>query len=248
VAKRDSVVALAQLEFSVREDLNRHSPRVMAVLRPMRVVIENYPDGQVEQLEAINNPENPADGTRRVPFSKVLYLERDDFREDPPRKWFRLAPGREVRLRYGYFITCREVIRNADGEVEELRCTYDPETRGGNAPDGRKVRGTLHWVSADHALPATARLYDRLFLKANPGGDEDLVASLNPDSLEVVKGCRVEPGLADATAGDRVQFERLGYYCVDEARGTDGELVFNRTVTLRDSWSRIEKSQTGRRG
>ncbi|HXV75090.1 MAG TPA: glutamine--tRNA ligase/YqeY domain fusion protein [Candidatus Polarisedimenticolaceae bacterium] len=249
VAKRDSVVDLAQLEFSVREELNRSSPRVMAVLRPMRVVIENYPEGQVEQLEAVNNPENAADGTRLVPFSRVLYLERDDFREDPPRKWFRLAPGREVRLRYAYFITCREVIRNAAGEVEELRCSYDPQTRGGNAPDGRKVRGTLHWVSAAHAVPAEARLYDRLFVKEDPDVDQDFTASLNPDSLEIVRGCRVEPSLVDAEPGDRVQFERLGYFSVDDRRGEQGQLVFNRTVTLRDSWAKIERSDArGRDG
>jgi len=244
VAKRDSRVDVAQLEFNVREDLNRRSPRVMAVLRPMRVVIENYPEDQVEELEAINNPEDPAAGTRKVPFSRVLYLERDDFREDAPKKWFRLAPGREVRLRYGYFITCREAIKDADGEVVELRCTYDPETRGGSAPDGRKVRGTLHWVSAAHAVAGQARLYDRLFIRENPDDVEegkDFLSYLNDDSLEVLEDCRFEPSLAAARTGDRFQFERLGYFCLDEDRSESGQPVFNRTVTLRDTWAKIEK-------
>jgi glutaminyl-tRNA synthetase len=245
LAKRDSLVDVAQLEFAIREDLNRRSPRVMAVLRPLRVVIENYPDDRVEELEAINNPEAPSAGTRRVPFSRVLYLERDDFREDPPKKWFRLAPGREVRLRYGYFITCREMVKGEDGEVVELRCTYDPATRGGSAPDGRKVRGTLHWVSAAHSIAAEVRLYDRLFVRENPAEEkdgEDFLAALNPHSLEVMHDCRLEPGLAAARAGDRFQFERLGYFGVDPDRTATGGPVFNRTVTLRDSWAKIEKA------
>jgi glutaminyl-tRNA synthetase len=245
LAKRDSLVDVAQLEFAIREDLNRRSPRVMAVLRPLRVVIENYPDDRVEELEAVNNPEDPSAGTRRVPFSRVLYLERDDFREDPPKKWFRLAPGREVRLRYGYFITCREVVKGEDGEVVELRCTYDPATRGGSAPDGRKVRGTLHWVSAAHSIAAEVRLYDRLFVRENPAEEkdgEDFLAALNPNSLEVMHDCRLEPGLAAARAGDRFQFERLGYFGVDPDRTATGGPVFNRTVTLRDSWAKIEKA------
>jgi len=250
VAKRDSRVDVAQLEFGIREDLNRSAARVMAVLRPLRVVIENYPEDQVDELEAINNPEDPAAGKRKVPFSRVLYLERDDFREDPPKKWFRLAPGREVRLRYGYFITCREVIKGDGGEVIELRCTYDPETRGGSAPDGRKVRGTLHWVSAAHALRGVVRLYDRLFTRGNPDDVEDgkdFLSYLNPDSLEVLDECRIEPSLAEARPGDRFQFERLGYFCVDEDRSEQGWPVFNRTVTLRDTWAKIEK-KTGRKG
>jgi glutaminyl-tRNA synthetase len=245
LAKRDSLVDVAQLEFAIREDLNRRSPRVMAVLRPLRVVIENYPDDRVEELEAVNNPEDPSAGTRRVPFSRVLYLERDDFREDPPKKWFRLAPGREVRLRYGYFITCREMVKGEDGEVVELRCTYDPATRGGSAPDGRKVRGTLHWVSAAHSIAAEVRLYDRLFVRENPAEEkdgEDFLAALNPNSLEVMHDCRLEPGLAAARAGDRFQFERLGYFGVDPDRTATGGPVFNRTVTLRDSWAKIEKA------
>ena len=246
VAKRDSRVDVAQLEFAVREDLNRRAPRVMAVLRPMRVVIENYPEDQVEELEAVNNPEDPAAGKRKVPFSRVLYLERDDFREDPPKKWFRLAPGREVRLRYGYFITCREAVKDAEGEVVELRCTYDPETRGGSAPDGRKVRGTLHWVSAAHALAGQVRLYDRLFTRENPDdADEgqDFVSYLNDDSLEVLRDCRFEPSLAAARPGDRFQFERLGYFCLDQDRSEQGQPIFNRTVTLRDTWAKIEKKR-----
>jgi glutaminyl-tRNA synthetase len=245
LAKRDSLVDVAQLEFAIREDLNRRSPRVLAVLRPLRVVIENYPDDRVEELEAVNNPEDPSAGTRRVPFSRVLYLERDDFREDPPKKWFRLAPGREVRLRYGYFITCREMVKGEDGEVVELRCTYDPATRGGSAPDGRKVRGTLHWVSAAHSIAAEVRLYDRLFVRENPAEEkdgEDFLAALNPHSLEVMHDCRLEPGLAAARAGDRFQFERLGYFGVDPDRTATGGPVFNRTVTLRDSWAKIEKA------
>jgi glutaminyl-tRNA synthetase len=247
VAKRNSVVDVALLEHCLREDLNRRAPRVMAVLRPLRVVIDNYPEDQVEDLEAVNNPEDLSMGTRKVPFSRVLYIERDDFREDPPKQFFRLAPGREVRLRYAYFITCTGVVKDArTGEVVELHCTYDPATRGGDAPDGRKVRATLHWVSAAHALPAEVRLYDQLFVKADPSEDEegtDFTASLNPQSLEVLQSCWVEPGLADAEPGSRYQFERLGYFCVDAADSAPGALVFNRTVTLRDTWARIERTQ-----
>jgi glutaminyl-tRNA synthetase len=250
VAKANSTIDVAFLEHCVREDLNERSPRVMGVLRPLRVVIDNYPEDQVEQLDAINHPLNPALGTRKVPFSRVLYIERDDFREDPPRRFFRLAPGREVRLRYAYFITCVDVVKDENGQVIELRCTYDPETRGGDAPDGRKVKGTLHWVSASHALKAEARLYDRLFLKEDPDDVEpgqDFTASLNPNSLEVLTSCRVEPSLAGAAPGSRYQFERQGYFCVDPD-STDGRLVFNRTVSLRDSWAKIEKAQRMKRG
>ena len=249
VAKRDSVVDIALLEHCLREDLNKQAQRVMAVLRPLRVVIENYPEGQVEDMEAVNNPEDASMGTRQVPFSRVLYIERDDFREDPPRQFFRLAPGREVRLRYAYYITCTGVVKDErTGEVVELRCTYDPATRGGWAADGRQVKSTIHWVSAAHAIPAQVRLYDHLFLKPDPGADEDggdVAASLNPKSLEVLTGCQLEPSLAGATPGSRYQFERQGYFCVDlDAR--PGALVFNRTVTLRDTWARIEKGQKGR--
>jgi len=249
VAKRNSVVDLALLEHCLREDLNKRAQRVMAVLRPLRVVIDNYPEGQVEEMEAINNPEDASMGTRQVPFSRVLYIERDDFREDPPRQFFRLAPGREVRLRYAYYITCTGVVQDEKtGEVVELHCTYDPATRGGWAPDGRQVKSTIHWVSAAHAIPAEVRLYDTLFLKPNPGDDEDggdFTTSLNPKSLEVLTECHVEPSLAGASPGSRYQFERQGYFCVD-ADTRPGALVFNRTVTLRDTWARIEKGQRGR--
>jgi glutaminyl-tRNA synthetase len=249
VAKRNSLVDIALLEHCLREDLNTRAQRVMAVLRPLRVVIENYPEGQVEDMEAVNNPEDASMGTRQVPFSRVLYIERDDFREDPPRQFFRLAPGREVRLRYAYYITCTGVVKDErTGEVVELRCTYDPATRGGWAPDGRQVKSTIHWVSAAHAIPAQVRLYDHLFLTPDPGADEDggdLAASLNPKSLEVLTGCQIEPSLAGATPGSRYQFERQGYFCVDlDARPR--ALVFNRTVTLRDTWARIERGQKGR--
>ena len=248
VARRENVIQLARLEHSIREDLNRRAPRVMAVLRPLRVVIENYPEDQAEELPAVNNPEDPGMGTRNVPFSRVLYIERDDFLEDPPRKFFRLAPGREVRLRYAYFITCRGVVKDEEsGEIVELRCTYDPATRGGDAPDGRKVRGTLHWVSAPHALEAEVRLYDVLFTREDPddvGEGEDLTAGLNPRSLEVSSGCRVEPSLAAASPGDHYQFERLGYFCVDPDSAA-GALVLNRTVTLRDTWAKIAKKSKG---
>jgi glutaminyl-tRNA synthetase len=249
VAKRDSVVDIALLEHCLREDLNKRAHRVMAVLRPLRVVIDNYPTGQVEEMEAVNNPEDASMGTRQVPFSRVLYIEREDFREDPPRQFFRLAPGREVRLRYAYYITCTGVVKDeSTGEVIELRCTYDPATRGGWAPDGRQVKSTIHWVSAAHAIPAQVRLYDHLFLNPDPGADEDggdLAKSLNPKSLEVLRGCQLEPSLAEATPGSRYQFERQGYFCVD-LDSRPGALVFNRTVTLRDTWARIERGQKGR--
>lgn len=249
VAKKDSTVDLSLLEHCIREDLNRKAPRVMAVLRPLRVVIENYPAGGEEEVEAVNNPEDLSMGTRRVPFCREIFIERDDFREDPPGKFFRLAPGREVRLRYAYFITCHEVVKDREtGEVIELRCTYDPNTKGGDAPDGRKVKGTLHWVSARHAVEAEVRLYDRLFIRANPSDDpegRDFKDFLNPDSLEVVSPCPVEPGLKNARPGDRYQFERLGYFCADSTDSKEGRPVFNRTAALRDSWAKIEKSREG---
>jgi glutaminyl-tRNA synthetase len=245
VAKAYGIISIALLEHCVRGYLNKHAPRVMAVLRPLRVVIENYPESQVEELEAENNPEDPSMGSRKVPFSRVLYVERDDFLEDAPKKWFRLAPGREVRLKHAYYVTCVDVIKDEHtGEVVELRCTYDPETRGGWSQDGRKVRGTLHWVSADHALEADVRLYEHLFTKENPNDVEegsDFTANLNPNSLEVLSSCRVEPGLADAAPGDRFQFLRLGYFCVDPD-SSEGTLVFNRTASLRDTWAKIAKA------
>ena len=245
VAKRENLIDVGLLEFYVREDLNERAPRAMAVLRPLRVVLENYPDGQVEEMDVVNNPERPDAGTRKVPFSKVLYIEQDDFREDPPKKFFRLAPGREVRLRNAYFVTCREVVKDSAGRIVELRCTYDPATRGGDAPDGRKVKATLHWVSERHAVDAEVRLYDRLFVSETPGaGDADFLAQLNPASLEVLTGCKVEPSLEDAAPGDRFQFERLGYFCVDPDR-RPGAPVFNRTVTLKDTWARIEEKSVG---
>ncbi|HXG66207.1 MAG TPA: glutamine--tRNA ligase/YqeY domain fusion protein [Blastocatellia bacterium] len=243
VSKTNNTVQLSLLEHFIREDLNRRAPRVMAVLRPLRVVIDNYPDDLVEEMEAVNNPEDEGMGTRRVPFSKVLYIEQDDFREDPPKQFFRLAPGREVRLRYGYFITCNEAVKDAEGNVVELRCTYDPATRGGNAPDGRKVKSTIHWVSAAHALDAEVRLYDHLFAKENPNEVEegqDFTANLNPNSLEVLAGCKVEPSLRGAALGARYQFERLGYFCVD-ADSESERLAFNRTIGLRDTWAKIEQ-------
>jgi glutaminyl-tRNA synthetase len=240
VAKRENVVDVAQLEHAVREDLNRRAPRIMGVLRPLRVVLDNYPEDRVEEMDVVNNPEDPAAGTRKVPFSRVLYIEEDDFREDPPKKFFRLAPGREVRLRNAYLITCTGVVRDASGEIVELRCTYDPATRGGDAPDGRKVKATLHWVSAPHAIPAEVRLYDRLFNAEMPGaGDRDFRKDLNPASLEVLRDCWIEPSAASAAPGARYQFERLGYFCVDPDSGPDGRLVFNRTVTLKDTWAKI---------
>jgi len=245
ITKQTSVVDIAHLEHTVREHLNRHAHRVMGVLDPLRVVIDNYPEGQVEDMEAVNNPEDASAGTRRVPFSRVLYIERDDFREDPPKKFFRLAPGREVRLRYAYLITCTRVVRDDADNVVELRCTYDPATRGGTTPDGRKVRATLHWVSAGHALEAEVRLYDRLFTRADPEAvaDADFTAFLNPDSLEIRRSCRVEPSAVRFAPGDHCQFERLGYFTPDPD-STNGAPIFNRTVTLRDSWARIE-SRTG---
>ncbi|MES0397103.1 MAG: glutamine--tRNA ligase/YqeY domain fusion protein [Syntrophobacteria bacterium] len=246
VAKKDSVVDIKLLEYCIREDLNKYAPRVLGVLRPLRLIIDNYPEDQVEELEAINNPEDPSMGTRMVPFSRVLYIEREDFREDAPKKWFRLAPGREVRLRYGYYITCVEVVKDDNtGEVLELRCTYDPETRGGWSTDGRKVRGTLHWVSAPHAIDAEVRLYDHLFLKSNPeevADGVDFQSNINPNSLEILKSCKLEPSLAQATPGSRYQFERLGYFSVD-TDSSEKNLVCNRTVTLRDTWAKIEKKQ-----
>ena len=239
VAKSDNLVDAALLEHCVRELLNRSAERRMAVLRPLKMVLENYPEGQVEQFEAVNNPEDPAAGTRPVPFARELFIERDDFMEEPAKKFFRLAPGREVRLRYAYLITCRDVVKDAAGEVSLLRCTYDPATRGGDAPDGRKVRSTLHWVSAAHALPAEVRLYDHLFTRAEPGKDGDFLADLNPRSLEVLTDCRVEPSLAAAAPGAAVQFERQGYFCRDPD-STPERPVFNRTVALRDTWARIQ--------
>ncbi|HXV61374.1 MAG TPA: glutamine--tRNA ligase/YqeY domain fusion protein [Vicinamibacteria bacterium] len=247
VAKRASVVDVAQLEHAVREDLNLRSPRVMAVLRPLRVVLENYPEGQEEELEAVNNPEDERAGTRRVPFSRVLYIERDDFLEDPPRKFFRLAPGREVRLRYAYLVRCVAVVKDETGDVIELRCRYDPATRGGTPPDGRKVKATLHWVSASHAMDAEIRLYDRLFQVENPDVVEegkDFTDHLNPSSLEVVEGAKIEPSVADAKPGTRYQFERLGYFAVDPDSNAS-RLVFNRTVALKDTWARIAARTPG---
>jgi len=247
VAKRDSTVDIALLEHCVREDLNKRAPRVMAVLRPLRVVIENYPENEVEELDALNNPEDPSMGTRKVPFSRALYVEREDFCEEPPKRFYRLAPGREVRLRYAYFIKCVDVIKDEKtGEVVELRCTYDPETRGGDSPDGRKVRATLHWVSAAHSIKAEVRLYDHLFTKTSPADekqDVDFKAYLNPNSLGTLTSCRAEPSLADATPRSHYQFERLGYFCVDAVDSSDNTLVFNRTVTLRDTWARILKAE-----
>ncbi|MGQ9888868.1 MAG: glutamine--tRNA ligase/YqeY domain fusion protein [Aggregatilineales bacterium] len=245
VSKSNSVVDIGMLEYCVRQDLNRRAQRVMAVLRPLKVVITNYPEGQTEWLDAVNNPEDPAAGTRKVPFARELYIEQDDFMEDPPSKFYRLAPGREVRLRYGYFIKCEEAIKDAEGRVVELRCTYDPATRSGEAPDGRKVKATIHWVAAAHALDAEARLYDHLFTRPDPNSEEeglDFTAYINPKSLEVLTGCKVEPSLQGAAPGSRYQFERLGYFCVDPDT-TDGRLVFNRTVTLKDEWAKLQKGQ-----
>jgi glutaminyl-tRNA synthetase len=247
VAKRDNVIQIEALEHAIRDDLNRSARRAMAVLDPLRVVIENYPEDAEEELPALNNPEDPSAGTRPLPFSRVLYIEREDFLEDPPKKFFRLAPGREVRLRYAYFVTCREVVKDAEGRVTELRCSYDPATRGGDAPDGRKVRGTLHWVSARHAIRAEVRLYDRLFRVEDPATVEEggsFLDHLNRDSLRVLEGCFLEPGLAAAEPGERFQFERLGYFCIDPDTGP-GQLVVNRTVTLRDTWARIARRGDG---
>ena len=245
VAKRNSMVEIAMLEHCLREDLNLRAPRVMAVLRPLRLVIENYPEGQVENLEAVNNPEDPNMGSRTVPFGRVLYIEQDDFREDPPKQFFRLAPGREVRLRYAYIIKCVDVVKDAGGMVTELRCTYDPATRSGSAQSSRKVKATIHWVSAAHALAAEVRLYNQLFTKENPDDvaeGADWTANLNPESLEILTSCQVEPSLAQAAPGSRYQFERLGYFCADPD-SAPGKPVFNRTVTLRDTWAKIEQAQ-----
>ena len=246
VAKFNSTNDIALLEHCVRKDLNKRSPRVMAVLRPLKVVIDNYPADKVEELEAVNNPEDPNAGTRKVPFSRELYIEQDDFMEKPPKKFFRLAPGQEVRLRYAYFITCTDVVKDASGHVVELHCTYDPATRGGDSPDGRKVKSTLHWVSAEHSLEAEVRLYDHLFTKENPDDvpdGEDFKSNLNPNSLEVLTSCRVEPSLANAKPASRYQFERLGYFCVDPDSSSAGKLIFSRTVSLRDPWAKIQKAQ-----
>ena len=243
VGKKESLVDMALLEFCVREHLNKTAPRVMAVLRPFKVAITNYPD-QEEYLDAINNPEDPDAGTRKVPFSKVLYIEQDDFMENPPKQFFRLAPGREVRLRYAYFIKCENVVKDDHGEITEIHCTYDPATRGGDAPDGRKVKATLHWVSAQHAIDAEVRLYDTLFTKEEPDDVEegkDFTDYINPKSLEIRNGCKIEPSLKDAKHGDRFQFERLGYFCVDAVDSKPGSPVFNRTVTLKDEWAKIQK-------
>ncbi len=238
VAKRQNVIDIAMLEHAVRDDLNASALRRLAVLKPLKVVIENYPEGQTEELDAINNPEDPEAGTRKLPFSRELYIERDDFMEDPPRKFFRLAPGREVRLRYGYFITCTDIIKDDAGEVVELRCTYDPETRGGQAPDGRRVRGTIHWVSSEHAINAEVRLYEHLFTSERPDDDDDFMTTLNPESLQVILDAKVEPSLADVVPGEKIQFERTGYFAVDPD-SRPGAPVFNRTVTLRDTWKKV---------
>ena len=248
VSKSDGILELAMLEHFVREDLNKRVPRAMAVLRPLKVIIDNYPEGHVEEMDAVNNPEDVTAGTRKVPFSRVLYIEQDDFREDPPKQYYRLSPGREVRLRYGYFITCTNVVKNEKGEVVEVHCTYDPATRGGNAPDGRKVKSTIHWVSAAHAIEAEVRIYDNLFTRENPNDapeGQDFTANLNPNSLEVIAAAKLEPSLARVTAGDRYQFERLGYFCVDPDSGP-AKLVFNRTLALKDTWAKIEKKQPQR--
>lgn len=245
--KRGSVADIAMLEHCLREDLNLHAPRVMAVLRPLKVIIDNYPEDEVEQLEAVNNPEDESMGTRTIPFSRVIYIDREDFREDPPGKFFRLAPGREVRLKHAYFIKCERVVKDEKtGEIAELHCTYDPASRGGASPDGRKVKGTLHWVSAEHAIDADIRLYDHLFTRENPDDvpeGEDFKTNLNPDSLEVLTGCKLEPSLKNAPPESRFQFLRHGYFCVDNVDSTPDKLVFNRTVGLRDTWAKIEKAQ-----
>jgi glutaminyl-tRNA synthetase len=246
ITKKDNIIEMGLLENCVREDLEKNTPRRMCVLRPLRMVIDNYPEGQVEEFDAPDHPNDLTMGTRKVPFSRLLYIERDDFVEDPPKKFFRLAPGREVRLRYAYFVKCTSVVKDSKtGEITELHCTYDPDTRGGSAPDGRKVKGTLHWVSAEHALEVEVRLYDRLFRNANPASDgADFKASLNPDSIDILTTSQVEPSLAGAAPETRYQFERQGYFCVDSADSSEEKLVFNRTVTLRDSWAKIEKEQS----
>ena len=248
VSKTTGSIELAMLEHFVREDLNKRAPRVLAVLRPLKVVIDNYPENQVEEMEAVNNPEDPAAGSRKVPFSRVLYIEQDDFREVPPPKYFRLTPGREVRLRYGYFVTCTSVVKNDKGEVVEVHCSYDPATRGGNAPDGRKVKATIHWVAAASAVDAEVRIYENLFLKEDPSDVEegqDVLDNLNPNSLEVIADAKLEPSLANAAAGTRYQFERLGYFCVDPDSKA-GKPVFNRTIALKDTWAKVERKQGGK--
>jgi glutaminyl-tRNA synthetase len=248
VSKTTGSIELAMLEHFVREDLNKRAPRVMAVLRPLKVVIDNYPEHQVDELDAVNNPEDESAGTRKIPFSRVLYIEQDDFREVPPPKYFRLSPGREVRLRYGYFVTCTSVVKNEKGEVIEVHCTYDPASKGGNSPDGRKVKSTIHWVSAAHAVDAEVRIYENLFTKEDPSDVEpgqDVLDNLNPNSLEIIADAKVEPSLANAEAGSRYQFERLGYFCVDPD-SKPGKPVFNRTVALKDAWARVEKKQGGK--
>ena len=243
IAKREGVADVGLLEYCVRQDLNRHAERRMAVLNPLKVVVTNYPESESEELEAINNPEDESTGKRKVPFSRELFIERDDFREDPPKKFFRLAPGREVRLRYAYFLKCEDVVKDDSGEIIELRCSYDPKTKGGSAPDGRKVRGTIHWVSAQHAVSPEIRLYDRLFLSPEPGsGSDDFKADINPDSLEILTNCKLEPSLVNAKASEHYQFERVGYFNVDPQDSREGSPVFNRTVTLRDTWAKVEKS------
>ncbi len=247
VSKTNGIIELRLLEHHVREDLNKRAPRMMAVLNPLRVVIDNYPEGQTEEVEAVNNPEDASAGTRKVPFSRVLYIEQDDFREDPPKQYFRLTPGREVRLRYAYFITCNSVVKDENGQVIELHCTYDPATAGGNAPDGRKVKSTIHWVSAEHAVNAEVRIYDTLFLSEDPNQvdeGEDFTSNLNPASLEILKDCKLEPALGAASPAERFQFERLGYFCVDPD-SEPGKPVFNRTVALKDTWAKIEKRGKG---
>jgi len=244
VAKTNSIVDIALLEHCVREDLNKRAQRVMAVLRPLKVIIDNYPENKVEYLEAENNPEDPGMGTRTIPFTREIYIEQDDFREDPPPKYFRLAPGREIRLKHAYYIKCEDVVKDPDtGEPVEIHCTYDPDTRGGWSADGRKVRGTSHWVSASHALGAEVRLYDHLFSTFNPGEEEDILNAINPESLEVLDRCLVEPSLGDSKPGDRYQFLRQGYFCVDPGSQNGEKLIFNRTVTLRDTWAKIQKKQ-----
>jgi len=243
VARRDSTVDFGLFEHCVRELLNKSAPRVMAVLRPLKVVITNYPEDRTETLPAVNNPEDPEAGTRDIPFSRILYIEQEDFMLDPPKKFFRMAPGREVRLRYAYFITCTDVITDEQGNIKELRCTYDPETRGGDAPDGRKVKATLHWVSAAHAIDAEVRLYSQLFLKENPADDDDFIAGMNPDSLEILSACKLEPSLAHAAPGQPCQFERIGYFCADSRESTPNRPVFNRIVTLKDTWAKVQKTQ-----
>ena len=242
VTKNDTIIDMSVLENSVREELDKTTKRVMGVLNPLRVVITNYPDDKTEQLDCPFHPNQPDMGTRKVPFSKVIYIEQDDFMEDPPRKFYRLGPGREVRLRYAYFITCDEVIKSDDGSVAELRCSYDPDTRGGNAPDGRKVKGTIHWVSENHALQTEVRLYDRLFTEAEPDRDDDWKSSLNPDSVKIISNAFLEPGISSATPEQRFQFERLGYFCVDRKDTVPGKPVFNRIVMLRDSWAKAKNN------